>query len=56
MYTLPVMMILLRALQISLKIDVEKILYDNVGFTEGLTKKKNFFPFSPVAVPIEWKG
>jgi hypothetical protein len=37
------------------KVDVEKVVYDNVEFTKALTKTKLLESFTPIVIPRKWR-
>jgi hypothetical protein len=37
------------------KIDIEKVVYDNIKFTEALTKTKQLESFTPIVIPRKWR-
>jgi hypothetical protein len=37
-------------------VDVEKIVFDNVKSTKKLTKSSQLEPFTPIVIPIKWRG
>jgi hypothetical protein len=37
------------------KVDVEKIVYDNIKFIEVLTKTKQLECFTPIVIPRKWR-
>jgi hypothetical protein len=38
------------------KVDVEKIVFDNIKFTKRLTKSSPLVSFTPIVIPIKWGG